>query len=303
MQYQIQVDDQSFSIEEKQLGTFSEKIIEDAQFAIINPLKIDEEDWKDLSPHALKTSPAPARDHLLPQLISLSDLETITVSDLLDRDEKYRKRGVSFFCALLCSESSLDDILFHFKKIILQKRPNDHQRWWFRFYDPNVFKHLNWILTAKQLTRLMGPVTQWAWPDRKGNWFSVYRPMDAPLINWLELDVSQWNSIDNLQLINESLRRLSILSPEWNQNSGNLKLFGNLVGKLDSCYNLSNDDLQYIAESCVKYTENLIDHPYIKKMLENITESESSLASQFENIDNMTWKSILLESRIEYEKE
>lgn len=188
-------------------------------YAVINPLVVQERDWRDLPVQALETSPAPARPHRLPQLVDLHSLADERRDDLVERARRYRKRGSSFFSALMVGKADVEQTAHHLRRQLLQRRPDDRRYHWLRYYDPLVFRHLAWLLTPTQLARLMGPLDQWSWFDVQGRFCILKRPELTTAIDWMELTRAQWSSIDRLAALNRCLRRLVTLAPDWPQDT------------------------------------------------------------------------------------
>ncbi|MFC0338484.1 protein of unknown function [Kushneria avicenniae] len=270
-------------------------LLQQFNYALVNPLIVHERDWRDLPIQALETSPAPARPHRLPQLIDLTILPDEKHEVLAERIRRYQLRGTSFFSALIMGGESFNDMSYHLRRQLLQKRPGDRRHYWFRYYDPLVFRHLPWLLTPKQMARLLGPIELWSWPDGVGQWRSLTGSGEKPVIHWLELTRIQWATIDRFATLNQSLRRLAMIAPDWPQNEAHWRWLDNMLRHGQEAFGLSVEHQQYLAERAAQYHPALETHPVIQKFLTQASQGNSSLASHLDQLTDAEWKIIVSE--------
>lgn len=77
----------------------------------------------------------------------------------------------------------------------------------FRYFDPKVLVHLEWLLTDPQIAWLMGPVRQWKYPlDGEGR--TLIRP-DTPAPRELQPTAAQVFALRHMQVLNDVLTRLA----------------------------------------------------------------------------------------------
>lgn len=281
----------------KMAGAFSSNLLDRFQFALLNPLRVQAQDWKDLPVQPLETVPAPVRPHRLPQLVDLDKVTASQQGELMGRAERYRRRGVSFFSALIVSEKGFDPTAAHLRRQLLQRRPGDRQYWWLRYYDPDVFRHLLWLLTIEQLKRLLGPVTHWSWPDAQGRWQSIERPGEGPVIDWLELNRQQWGTLDHVAALNQSLRRLASTAPQWPQDAAHWQWLDESMRYVDETFGLPLEDQQCLAESAAEHHPDLVTHPGIRHLLEQSAHGAPGFAARLGHLDETTWNTIISDLR------
>jgi len=260
---------------------------------LINPLVVFENDWQDLPVQALETSPAPARANRLPQLLDLRLLNASLKGDLVGRVARYRQRGLPFFSVLFENQGSMDHTARHLRRQLLQKRPGDRRKHWFRYYDPVVFRHLTWLLSPTQLARLMGPITQWAWPDPIGHWQTLERPDEQPRIEWLELSRRQWDSIDRIAVLNHSVRRLTALAPHWPQDTAHWCWLEDTLHYSGEVLGLAVDRQQHLVEVTARHLPDLISRRQLDELLAQSAQSMLSPKTSIEQLSNIEWNTLI----------
>jgi hypothetical protein len=110
-------------------------------------------------------------------------------------------------CAILESDVRADRLLEHLANTLLIARPGGGNAVVFRYYDPRVFGHLQWILDSVQLRALLGPVSQWKWLDESGHWQEVIAtgPQEASLT----FSDEQFRQLERLSFVRKALEPLS----------------------------------------------------------------------------------------------
>ncbi|WP_251978497.1 DUF4123 domain-containing protein [Salinicola avicenniae] len=269
-------------------------------YAVINPLIVHERDWHDLPVHALETSPAPARAHRLPQLVDLHTLSDETCDDLIDRTRRYRKRGALFFSALMMGKSDLEQTAHHLRRQLLQRRPGDRRYYWFRYYDPLVFRHLAWLLTPTQLARLLGPLDQWSWFDSLGRSYALKRPEVTTSIDWMELTRAQWSRIDRFANLNRSLRRLTLLAPDWPQDTIHWQWLDHALGHAQRS-SLSSDDQALLAERAAMHLPDLAGQHLLELFMAIATRRLSDTGGHLDAWHDAEWNILISELRSGHE--
>lgn len=257
------------------------------EYALLNPLIVDSEAWADLPCEPLVTPHANVRPHLLPQLVCLNELSSEARLALVKRIELHQRRGVTFFCALLQSQASADAIAEHLKLHLEQRRSGDSRRWWLRFYDPHVFRHLCWQLEPEQMDRLLGPITAWRWPDVQGDWYCQrHHSTRQSALPHLMLDRTQWRRIDRLASLNGILDRLLISAPEQTQDEILWRRVDSLLAKAEQLSLGQDEDRQLYAEQAVRFHPDIHSHPAIKARLDSAREQGSTYTRICADLDD-----------------
>ncbi|MCX5541287.1 DUF4123 domain-containing protein [Paraburkholderia sp. CNPSo 3076] len=109
-------------------------------------------------------------------------------------------------CAIIESDIRTDRLHEHLANALLITRPGGSHAV-FRYYDPRVFGHLQWILDSVQLQSLLGPVSRWRWLDEGGHWQEVlssgYRQID------LTFSDEQFKQLERLSLVRKALETVA----------------------------------------------------------------------------------------------
>ncbi|WP_287124985.1 DUF4123 domain-containing protein [Chromohalobacter sp.] len=269
-------------------------------YAVVNPLVVHERDWRDLPVQALETSPAPARAHRLPQLVELHALPDETCEDLVERTRRYRKRGALFFSALMMGKADIEHTTHHLRRQLLQRRPDDRRYHWLRYYDPLVFRHLAWLLTPTQLARLMGPLDQWSWFDVQGRSYALQRPDVTTSIDWMELTRAQWTSIDRFADLNRSLRRLSLLAPDWPQDAPHCQWLDDTL-RYAQHSGLSSEDQPLLAERAAMHLPDLAGKDLVEPFIALATRRLSDTGGHLDAWRDAEWNILISELRSGHE--
>nr|WP_267957630.1 DUF4123 domain-containing protein [Halomonas zhangzhouensis] len=270
--------------------------LRECAYAVLNPLVVDTADWDDLPSEPLVTGNVDVRPHLLPQLIHLAELPAETRLALAERIEQHRQRGVALFCALLDSRSPAERVAQHLKLHLEQRRPGDKRRWWLRFYDPCVFRHLCWQLDADRMDRLLGPIDAWYWPDAQGHWHCRRHRSDQPSgVPHLLLDRAQWARIDRLALLNRTLDVLELAEPELEQDETLWRWVDALLERAERQPLPDEDDRQRYVEQAVRFHPQIHTHPTIHARLERVREQGISYTEACADLDDARMASLAAE--------
>ncbi|MFQ3790057.1 DUF4123 domain-containing protein [Halomonas sp. A29] len=265
-------------------------------YALLNPLTVDTDAWVDLPGEPLVTGNVNTRPHLLPQLIHLNELSAGAREALAERIEQHQRRGVAFFCALLDSRAPAERMAQHLKLHLEQRRPGDKRRWWLRFYDPYVFRHLCWQLDAEQMDRLLGPIDAWYWPDAQGHWYCRRHQSDqASDVLHLLLSRAQWARIDRLALLNRTLDALELAEPEREQDAALWRWVDTLLEQAERQPLADEDDRQCYAEQAVRFHPQIHSHPTIHARLDRVREQGISYTAACADLDDARMASLAAE--------
>lgn len=250
-------------------GDFRPEWLDQYQYALLNPLNVPAAEWEHLPCKALETPNIGVRPDMLPQMVFLDQLDREAKSSLPELMEHSQRRGTALFCALLKSRARPDVLSYHLRRQLEQHRAGSRQRWWLRFYNPEIFQHLLWILTPEQLEKLMGPIDEWRWLDGWGRWHCCARRTDQRFdLHSLFLTPEQWQTIDRLALLNGTLRRLANIAPEWSREAQHWQALDALLVDAERHHQLSRDeDRQLFAEQAARFHPRIHQHPQLHTRL------------------------------------
>lgn len=205
-------------------------------YALIDPLCVGADDmdaWKTFPQYELTPRGCGAHAERLPLLMDLRNVSSeqfvSLVGLVLDRPI-----SISSCVALLQTVGSVDRLQRRFRKLLAPRFPTGKQGM-FLFHDPVVFEHLSWMLDAREMAGLLGPIDRWILPLRNkwhafGNpgsniqrslefrlpvetWSRVYRigPIHAVLSanpTWLD-DPTEWGPRANTLLVRAEQHQLT----------------------------------------------------------------------------------------------
>lgn len=142
-------------------------------FMLLDPLQIESDvalPWHSLPLRTLAPPGFEAQTRQLPYLLACRDLSQAQRSQVLrlltDSDEAI---AAPMCVALLQADVEPAFVLRHLRQLLVPHFPGGG-RGVFRFYDPVVLVHLDWMLDNSQRTVLFGPISAWTFPWN-GDWF------------------------------------------------------------------------------------------------------------------------------------
>ena len=259
------------------------------RFALLNPLTVEEMDWSDLPSQPLENAAAKIRPHLMPRLVRLHELSGDQRDSLTTRIERYQKRGSAFFCALLDTQASTERVATHLQEHLVQRRKGDSRRWWLRFYDPLVFRHLCWQWQDDQLDRLLGPISAWCWQGEGGQWQRRrYQAETPPRFSYLFLEPQHWAKIDRITLLNACLMNLQVFAPQQPQTPVLWRWVDELIVRGRNIPLASDRDCQRYVEQAVCHHPDIHAHPELRACLDRIREQGGSYITACKDLDDVT---------------
>lgn len=256
-------------------------------FALINPVRVREDRWRDLPVMPLRASAFEAQPHLVPRLLPLAALDDGQKVELLERNDRQGvETGSPLFCALLKSRADIQSVAIGLGGRMLLDTPAG-QTVWLRFHDPRVFSALAWWLDPAQLRKLFGPVVAWTWFDpRDGRWHRAGRP--DPVVHGsgrLRLTPAQWERLQRQPAVNRCLKVLV--------DDAAVGPLRTLVERLDRhLVAASADGLQEQADSCLyavlaeRHGHGWEGHPVAARALHAAREGRQQLAAGMQELDD-----------------
>ncbi|MDR2871407.1 MAG: DUF4123 domain-containing protein [Xanthomonadaceae bacterium] len=240
------------------------------RYALVNPLQVDKSDWQDLPAMPIAPPPLHAQASLLPQLICLDAMPPEERIGLLDRVERWQRRGIAFFCALLKSGADERSVAGHLGRRLMLRRPGGG-RFLFRYCDPCVFRHLDWLLNSSQRNALLGPVQVWGWPDGDGRWRRMFKGEATD--EALPLTAQQWQSLEQMPLINRCLDELPMQEPGHTRNAILARRIDALLSQAHDVHGLESDeDRLLFAKQAIRFHPQIHRHPALDERLRRLHE-------------------------------
>ncbi|MGH8055388.1 MAG: DUF4123 domain-containing protein [Stenotrophomonas sp.] len=178
------------------------------EYALINPMQVDDSQWRDLPSEALNSPAFRVNPEVLPRLVALNEMSDSQREELLARCARWmRNNQAPLLSALMRSDCERVALSAH---LVSQMTISfKQQKCWLRFHDPRVFARLSWLLNDVQLRRLFGPITAWAWFDVwADNWHICQRPTRVENAMPGRLEAEQWAALQRLPYLNRCLKQI-----------------------------------------------------------------------------------------------
>lgn len=157
---------------------FNPQALDERDCLLLDPLRVEDEGaapWKGLPLRVLAPPGFEGQAGQLPYLLVWQELNPEQRSQvhelLLDSDEVV---AAPMCVGVVRSDVTPGDVRRHLSHLLVPHFPNG-ERGVFRFYDPVVFVHLDWILSESERTVLFGPVATWTFPVEE-NWYVAMPP-------------------------------------------------------------------------------------------------------------------------------
>jgi len=240
-------------------------------YALINPLQVDEAEWRDLPSEPVVPQRFKGQAELFPRLVELHRMDELALADLAGRAQRWETEcGTPYFCSLLQAQADADTVRDHLAKQMTQYHHARRAYDIVRLYDPRVLWHLNWLLEPAQWESLLGPLQRWAWPVFDGTWQSREH---APQTNdaqssRLLFSPPQWDTLLRLGDINETLKRLRRDAPDLPQDAALARRIDALLDRAWTVHSLAeSSDRQLYAEQAVRFHRDIHAHQELRACL------------------------------------
>lgn len=268
------------------LKTLGHREFLDFDYALINPMQLELNQWRDLPSDPLRPDGFSASPNLLPRLVKLKVLNFDERAELLMRSERWMlATRMPLFSALLRSGQSSERLISHFSTRMSVAAP-DQQKYWLRFHDPRVFSRLDGLLNDAQMRWLLGPVVSWTWYETlTSQWRSRDKPPQLKHYAPTTLDAAQWDALDRLPLLNRCLKQWArhVQVPEDYRS-----LAERIDGKLQEASSLGlvdREDVCLYAVSVERYGSEWTMQPSVLEAIRLAVGGEQSLVRGLADMD------------------
>lgn len=255
------------------------------EYALINPLQVDEDTWNDLPVETLLPTAFQSQPALMPILLPMADMDADSRVALLARSREWEaEQSTPWFSALLASSASLSRIRHHLERN-LQVRQRDGTHDLFRYFDPRVMRHLQWILTSDQRDCLLGPVTRWTWRLALDDWHSVV-PVE-PATQRLRLSSEQQQTLLHLDELNTCLVRLKQVDPDREQDHELARAVHDALAQAADKVGLDEtEDRQLFALQTVRFGPRIHQSPELRARLDRTLGGQSTYTVACDDLDD-----------------
>ncbi|SPA31232.1 conserved hypothetical protein [Cupriavidus taiwanensis] len=276
-------------------SAFSHRWLSDFAYGLLNPLRLDREEWEDLPVTRLAPPELKVQAEFMPLLLSFNDLTAPQRAILLGRIEAREQQGDSYLCGLLNSDAEKSVLSAHLSRLLVMTRQDNGQRYLLRYYDPRVMRHLQWLLTDKQHVEFCGPISVWSWPASSG-WITGRRLAQYSPGQRLVLRPHQWATLERLALMNRALTELEILAPDLSQNDALFQWLDAALLQASTDLALTDsEDWLFCAIQSVRFHPQIHHHPQLLERLGQAATKRGSYAAACADLDDSAWLSMVEE--------
>ena len=253
-------------------------------FALINPVRVREDRWRDLPVVPLRAQGFDAQLHLVPRLLPLAALDDEQQVELLERNDlQCVETGQPMFCALLASSVETQSLATSLGSRMLLDAPTG-QTAWLRFHDPRVFSALAWWLDQDQIGCLMGQVRNWTWYEpRDASWHRLERP-SVSVPRRLRLSQEQWDRLQRQPLVNRALKESARRPPLGLRLRDLVELIDVQLIRAAASGLAEATDLIRFAAMTARHGEAWVNHPVATRALSAAAERRQTLAAGLANL-------------------
>lgn len=179
-------------------------------------------------------------------------------------------------CACVHTEAAGSDLLLHLGNVIaLPTEPESFTA--FRFYDPRVFRHLDWILRPDQLAHVYGPIVRWDYFSRQA-WTSLTPPVEQAA-QALRVSTEQRATLGRVHRIEQAIKSISDAGESLEGRSP--RQIDALLIKAEN-YGLSGEDLVVFAVQGALISPDFDSHPAVAAALrQDSVRSYTDITSQW----------------------
>ena len=247
----------------------------------------------DLDTQAIVPESFRAQPKLFPVLLDLKALDVEQRADLSKLAAAWAlEKDVPYFSALLDTTASSVQIAAHLARRMLVSVPGAGQDV-LRFYDPFVFRHLQWLLTPKQRDSLLGPIQRWNWREPNGTWRSYKREAAHASVPPLLLKPEQWPTLMRLTDINAMLRRLARVAPQLHDDDVLATRIDTLLAEAWLQHQMADRQDRYLyAEQALRFHPDIHSHPQSRQRLERTRAGGTSYVSACAGVDDAAWRDL-----------
>jgi Domain of unknown function (DUF4123) len=231
---------------------------------------------KDLIPDADK----------LPCLINIKSCTPVQVFGLEDLIDEYHHLPC---VALLKTEATEKGLQSFLAKRLLIKI--DGVLALFRFYDPRVMRHLEWILSAEQMSQLLGPINEWGYI--KENTIHTIRN-ETCSSSRLTLSDKQQRLVSLIGTINNVV---SAASPRTSWSVKNYIQVADLIQIAEDSYRITQEiDLTTFALHGLQAGSAFHTHPILKEKISQMIREDDGYRESTLDITDQDWLTISKQS-------
>ena len=183
------------------------------------------------------------------------------------------------------SECAFDRLLGHLRQLLIL-RMADRRRCLFRYYDPSVFRHVDWIFDDAQRAAIHGPVARFCYWDGH-TWREACKPEVQPAAR-VSPDADQSARLGRVSALNSLLASCDI--PRDSESRVALcKDIDGYLGRAQAKGWRDEADWEAFAERCLNCHRRFDEHPRVVCMLEQAAEDDCAFSDVVRSVDQGFW--------------
>ena len=280
------------------VSVLDHRLVQSHDYAIINPLQVDISMWDDLDTSAVVPRTFKDQSELFPRLIDLNALSFERRVALVEQSEDWaRSHDQPMLSALLKSDAPRDRVVQHFAHAMHMRR--DGRDRVFRFYDPRVFQHLQWLFDPAQMKALLGPLDTWTWCTAAGDWKSCAKPEVTTTV--LHIHADQWPILLRMEDINVVLAALADVMPSLVMEQKLVRRIDDLLVESSHAWRMTApDDRQLFAFQAIRFHPRIHTHLVLKSKLALVLDGKQSYVSACADLDDVAMLQLAAETAPNY---
>ena len=227
--------------------------------------------------------------HLMPLGIRLSELDQSRQDEFLawiERNVSENKDPPPVM--FVDADTSVDSLLTHLRRLLVITLSSRRQSL-FRYYDPSVIRHFDWLFNESQRAALYGPAERWVWWNN-GVWQATSKPRAKRPLRFRP-DAIESARLGRVAALNSVLKSLE--EPQVPES------FAALCLRLDSFLARAQKkgwrderDWEAFAEKCHDCHPNFDEHPRVVQLLEQARKDECAFSDVVCVVDDEFWQAI-----------
>ncbi|MBB3261175.1 hypothetical protein F4827_006083 [Paraburkholderia bannensis] len=257
------------------------------RYVLIDAARADSSYWSDLTYLPIVPERFRAQPELFPILVDIHALGAEGHTKILQRAASSEQQdGVQYIHAFLDAATEPSALAAHLIRRMSVRRPDGVEDV-LRFYDPFVFRHLRWLLDVHQLDGLLGPVSQWYWPEPDGMWHSQLRVSDHASLRPLRLTPEQWPTLLRMADLNVALRKLSHLGFMQQHDTSTAQQIDRLLAEAWGGHGMSDrQDRLLFAIQASYYHRHIHKHPVLQSRLNQAATGAMTFVTACADLDD-----------------
>jgi len=189
------------------------------------------------------------------------------------------------------ADCSVERLLGHLRHLLIIRLEN-RGRCLFRYYDPSVFRHFDWIFDEAQRAALYGPVTQICYWGQEA-WHEARKP-EVQAAPRMHLDAARAATLGRVSALNSLLASRDI-PRDGNSRIALCKEIDGYLGRAQAKGWRDESDWEAFAKLCLNCHPHFDAHPRVVRMLEQAVEDDCAFDDVVRSVDENFWKLVSAE--------